>query len=80
VSAPPESFLEQYRARWDAVGHHDPLSAGMYGGSKMARRSTLRAGELVTEGFELEDAVLVNLHVYDDASVAAVVAVMRAVL
>jgi MoxR-like ATPase len=49
-------------------------------GDFLTTRGLLRAGELVTEGFELEDAVLVNLHVYDDASVAAVVAVMRAVL
>jgi hypothetical protein len=60
VSAPPESFLEQYRARWNAVGHHDPLSAGMHAGSEMARGATLRAVSLALANLAAGERVRVG--------------------
>jgi Mg-chelatase subunit ChlD len=60
VSAPPESFLEQYRARWNAVGHHDPLSAGLHAGSEMARGATLRAVSLALANLAAGERVRVG--------------------
>jgi len=60
MSLPPQSYLEQHRARWEEVARPDPLSTGMHAASEHAKQSILRAVSRALVNFAAGEPVQVE--------------------